>query len=115
MKFFGKSDSVFNLSESGRKNPKIKACGYAADDKSFLYFQNNEYENDADAIKFYDESKDNLIKAEKSGGDYWEDNVAIVDGGYMTHAWQENNLHINVIGRVEKIAFTIRASGAKTS
>jgi hypothetical protein len=112
-----KTDPLLGLSSEERLNQNVKACGYQSDDGSFIYVQRNEYTTEEEAIRFYDFSKGLLISREiKDAGDYWEDDVlAIVDKGYMIHAYHEDGLHVDVVGRVGKTTFTIRSRGSRSN
>ena len=116
-RFLDKTDPLLGLSPEEQLNQNVKACGYQSDEGSFIYVQRNEYTTEEEAIRFYDLSKDLLISTEsKNAGDYWEDEVhAIADKGYMIHAYHEDGLHVDVVGRVGKTAFTIRSRGSKSN
>ena len=117
VKFIEKKDPLLNLSPSERSDPRVKACGFQADDGSFIYLQQNEYASEDEAKQYYAFAKDFFINIEKkNASDYWEDDLGAVFGeGYKVHAYHNDGLHFDVAGRVGKNAFTIRSNGAKTN
>ena len=117
VKYLDKAGPLPGLSPEERRSPNVKACGYQSDDGSFIYVQRNEYPTEEEAIRFYDFSKNFFISTEKkNASDYWEDDLpAIADKGYMTHAYHADGLHIYIVGRVGKTAFTIRSNGSRSN
>jgi hypothetical protein len=108
---------LVNLGQSKPTDPRMKACGFEAEDGSSIVLQQNYYDSETDAETFFQFWKTFLTDMEQKGaGDYWEDEVGLVYGtGYSIHGWHTDGLHYDVIGKVGKDAFVIKSVGARSN
>ena len=117
VKYIDRLDPRLHLSDGEKKNSRVRACGFEAEDGSTILLQQNEYDSEGEAKQFYDFWKDYLPRSEKKdAGDYWEDDMFAVYGdGFMVHAYHSDGEHVDVAGRVGKKAFALRTVGAKAN
>ena len=117
VKYIDRLDPRLHLTDAEKKSPRVRACGFEAEDGSIVLLQQNEFDSETEAKQSYDFWKDYLPRSEKKdAGDYWEDDMFGGYGdGFMVHAYHLDGEHLDVTGRVGMKVFALRTVGAKSN